>query len=95
LPKVLLEARACGRAVVTYDVPGCREAVAQEESGLLVPARDAGALANAIGRLLEDASLRCRFGAAGRERAERLFSTERVAQETLYVYRELLEREGA
>jgi len=95
LPKVLLEAMACGRAVVTCDVPGCREAVAQGENGLLVPARDAGALAHAIGQLLEDGPLRRRFGAAGRERAERLFSTEQVARETLGVYQELLEREGA
>ena len=95
LPKVLLETMACGRAVVTCDVPGCREAVLHEHNGLLVPARDAGALAHAIGRLLKDVSLRSRFGAAGRERAERLFSTERVARETLGVYQELLEREGA
>jgi len=94
LPKVLLEAMACGRAVVTCDVPGCREAVVHEQNGLLVPSRDPGALADAIGRLLGDASLRCRFGATGREWAERFFSTERVARETLGVYQELLEREG-
>lgn len=95
LPKVLLEAMACGRAVVTCDVPGCREAVVHEQNGLLVPSRDPGALGDAIGRLLEDASLRCRFGAAGRERVERFFSMERVARETLGVYQELLQREGA
>jgi len=93
LPKVLLEAMACGRAVVTCDVPGCRDAVIHEHNGLLVPARDVEALVQAIGRLLEEALLRRRFGTTGRERVEQLFSTERVARETLAVYRELLARE--
>ncbi|MFQ6708018.1 glycosyltransferase family 4 protein, partial [Bordetella pertussis] len=51
LPKSLLEAAACGRAVVTTDVPGCRDAIDPDVTGLLVPPRDAPALADAIARL--------------------------------------------
>ncbi|HHH39735.1 MAG TPA: glycosyltransferase family 1 protein, partial [Sedimenticola sp.] len=66
LPKVLIEAVASGRAVVTCNVPGCREVVAQGETGLLVPAQDAAALADAIRTLLEDPAWRRRLGEAGR-----------------------------
>ena len=48
LPKVLVEASACGRAVVTTDVPGCRDAIQADVTGLLVPVRDSAALADAI-----------------------------------------------
>ncbi|MCD0506098.1 glycosyltransferase family 4 protein, partial [Bordetella petrii] len=51
LPRSLIEAAACGRAVVTTDVPGCRDAIEPDVTGLLVPARDAQALAYAIVRL--------------------------------------------
>ena len=95
VPKVLLEAMACGRAVVTCDVPGCREAVAHGENGLLVAARNPGALAEAIGRLLSEHELRRSMGEAGRERARRLFSVEQVAHETLELYDELLGGRGA
>src|SRR5690606_12083439 len=54
LPKSLIEAAACGRPVVTTDVPGCRDAIEPDVSGLLVPARDGRALADAIGRLAAD-----------------------------------------
>ncbi|WP_287962908.1 glycosyltransferase, partial [Alcanivorax sp.] len=90
LPKVLIEAAASGRAIVTCDVPGCREVVAHDENGLLVPARDAAALADAIRTLLEDPARRRRLGEAGRMRAERLFGQQRVNEETLALYRELL-----
>ena len=90
LPKVLIEAVASGRAVVTCNVPGCREVVAQGETGLLVPAQDAAALADAIRTLLEDPAWRRRLGEAGRARAERLFGQQRVNEETLAIYRELL-----
>jgi glycosyltransferase involved in cell wall biosynthesis len=86
LPKVLLEAGACERAVVTTDVAGCREVVRNEVNGLLVPARDSKALGAAIRRLLEDAKLRRRLAAAGRERAEREFSSEIILASTLELY---------
>ena len=90
LPKVVLEAGATGRAVVTTDAPGCRDAVVDGETGYLVPVRDSATLAERIGELLADPDLRQRMGNAGRERAVREFSTEKVVADTLAVYRQLL-----
>ncbi|SAI69770.1 glycosyltransferase [Bordetella ansorpii] len=86
LPKSLLEAAACGRAVVTTDVPGCRDAITPGETGLLVPARDSAALAAAIARLATDDALRQRMGRAGRELAQREFDVEDVNRRHLEVY---------
>ncbi len=89
LPKSLIEAAAAGRPVVTTDVPGCRDAIEPGVSGLLVPARDASALAGALHRLAGDAALRVRMGAAGRALAERDFGLERIVQAHLAVYADL------
>jgi glycosyltransferase involved in cell wall biosynthesis len=89
LPKVLLEAAACGRAVVTTDVPGCRDAVTPGVTGLLVPVRDATALADALHRLLTDRSLCESMGLAGRQLAEREFSIEQVVTAHLMLYQTL------
>jgi glycosyltransferase involved in cell wall biosynthesis len=90
LPRVLEEAAACGRAVVTTDVPGCRDAIEPGLTGLLVPARNAAALARAIRQLLEDGALRRRMGASGRQLAERSYSVESIVSAHLALYRELL-----
>lgn len=89
LPKVLLEAAACGRPLVATDVPGCREIVIDGSNGLLVPPRDAGALAAAIGRLLDAPELRAKMGKRGRVLVETGFSVDQVVRQTLAVYREL------
>ncbi len=89
LPKVLLEAAACARALVATDAPGCREIVRHGENGLLVPLRDAASLADAIERLLGDFALRLRMGKKGRHMVESEFSEKKVIQETLAVYREM------
>lgn len=86
LPKSLIEAAACGRAIVATDVPGCSDVVVDGETGLLVPARDAAALARAIARLVEDPALRRRLGAAARARAEHLFAEGHVIAQTLALY---------
>ena len=91
LPKVLIEAAACGRAIVTTDVPGCRDAIEPNVTGLLVPARDATALANAIEKLLNDPYLRKSMGAAGRELAELEYGIDKVVEAHLKIYRELTE----
>ena len=91
LPKVLIEAAACGRPVVTTDMPGCRDAVEREVTGLLVPPRDAVALADAIERLLLDAELREKMGRSSRQLAEREFSIEKVISTHLAIYGELME----
>jgi len=89
LPKSLIEAAACGRPVVTTDVPGCRDAIEPGVSGLLVPPRDARALADAVLRLAQDAALRERMGAAGRRLAERDFGLQSIVQAHLDLYAEL------
>ncbi|HBN8469015.1 TPA: glycosyltransferase family 4 protein [Pseudomonas aeruginosa] len=89
LPKVLVEAAACGRVVVTTDVPGCRDAIEADRTGLLVPVRDAVALADAIQRLVESPELRKKMGAAGRTLAERDFAIESIVQQHLDIYRAL------
>jgi glycosyltransferase involved in cell wall biosynthesis len=86
----ILEALASGRAVVTTDVPGCRDAVTHGIEGLLVPPRNPDALADALRCLIEDPNLRARLGAAGRKRAVREFSSERVCKETLTLYERIL-----
>lgn len=88
-PKVLAEAAACGRPVVTTDVPGCRDAIASGETGLLVPARDATALAAALRRLIQDAALRASMGRAGRALAERRFGIDAVVQAHMQIYAQL------
>ena len=90
LPKALLEAAACGKAVVTTDVPGCREIVRHNVNGLLVPVRNAPALADAIQLLLQSPTLRQRFGQTGRLIAEREFADHLVVEQTMDVYRGLL-----
>lgn len=90
LPKSLLEAAACGRPIVTTDVPGCREVVLDGDNGYLVPARDVPSLVLALTRLIGDPEQRRLMGERGRLRAEAEFSQQRVCAETLAVYRELL-----
>ena len=77
-PNAVLEAMAAARPVVATAVGGTVEAVAHENTGLLVPPRDREALAAAIERLLEDKELRRLYGRAGRERVQAEFSVERM-----------------
>lgn len=86
LPKSLVEAAACGRAVVTTDVPGCRDAITPGVTGLLVPAKNAWALADAIQQLIEDEALRKAMGKAGRVLAEKAFAIERVVDQHMAIY---------
>jgi len=90
LPKVLLEAAACGRAVVTTDMPGCRDAVDPGNTALLVPPRDAEALAAATRTLLVDPARRRSMGETARVLAERDFALERIIAQHLDVYADVL-----
>nr|WP_258560610.1 glycosyltransferase [Cylindrospermopsis raciborskii] len=89
LPKILIEAAACGRAVVTTDIPGCRDAIEPGITGLLVPSKDSNSLALAIKTLICNPELRKTMGEAGRRRAERMFSIEQVVSAHLDIYDEL------
>lgn len=91
LPKGLIEAAACGLPLVTTDVPGCREVVTHEIDGLLVPVKDAAALAAAIARLHDDPALAERLGRAAREKALARFDERIVLAQTLAAYHELLD----
>lgn len=91
LPKGLVEAAACGRAVVTTDVPGCRDAITPDVTGVLVPVKNASALAGAIQMLVEKPARRISMGKAGRELAEQEFSIDRIVEQHLAIYREILE----
>lgn len=89
LPKSLVEAAACGRAVVTTDVPGCRDAITPGITGLLVPVRDAQALADAVVSLAHDGARRQSMGRAGRDLAESEFDIRKIAQLHVSLYTEL------
>jgi len=86
LPKSLLEASACGRAIVATDVPGCREIVHDEENGLLVAVKNPHELAIAISRLVREPLLRSRMGRRGREIVLKEFSEEHVTEQFLFLY---------
>jgi len=90
LPKALLEAAACGRPMVATDVPGCRDICRDGRSGLLVPLKDAEALANALETLITNPSLRHKFGAGARELVETRFSDKIIAQQISHLYAQAL-----
>jgi glycosyltransferase involved in cell wall biosynthesis len=92
LPKGLIEAGACGLPLVTTNVPGCREVVTHDIDGLLVPVKNAVALARAIGRLHDDPPLRQRLGVAARAKVLAKFDERIVIAQTIAVYLELLNR---
>ena len=90
VPKVLMEAAASGRAIITTDVPGCREIVRDGENGLLVPPGNVVALATAMKKLIDGFQLRRQMGIRGRELAIREFSEDQVINQTLDLYRQLM-----
>ena len=90
LPKVLVEAAACGRAVITTDHPGCRDAIEPDITGLLVPIRDAVALADSIEDLINNPEKRKLLGQSGRVLAENTFSIEKIVDAHMKVYEGLL-----
>ena len=94
LSNSLLESMAAGVPVVATSVGGNPEVIKDGVTGLLVPPRDAVALAAAIGHLLEDKELAASFGEAGRRRVAELFSVERSVRETEYLYERLVGANG-
>jgi glycosyltransferase involved in cell wall biosynthesis len=92
LPKVLMEAAACGRPVITTDVPGCRHVIIPGSTGLLVPPGKSRELAEAILLLINNPDVRVEFGKRGRELAEARFSADKVSADYLSMYHKLLNR---
>jgi len=92
LPKVLVEAAACGRAVITTDHPGCRDAIEPDKTGLLVPIKDPFALADAIAYLIVNSDVRYKMGEAGRALAEKDYAIERIVAMHMNIYQDLIDK---
>ncbi len=90
IPRILIEAAASGRPVVTTDAPGCREVVRPGVNGIIVPSRDTSSLASALRFLIENRDTRTSMGAKNREIAVQEFSQELVVGQFVSVYRDLL-----
>jgi len=88
----LLEALAAGRACVASNVGGIGDIIKDDVSGMLVPAGDAEAIAKAVLRLLEDADLRRRMGEAGKALVREKFSLDRMTDEVMGLYGEVVTR---
>ena len=78
--------------MVTTDAPGCRDAIIPDETGLLTPVRNAEKLADALQWLIEHPQERAAMGRAGRALAEREFAIEKIVDQHLRIYRELLSK---
>ncbi|MFQ3248838.1 MAG: glycosyltransferase involved in cell wall biosynthesis [Glaciecola sp.] len=87
LPKSLIEAAACGRAVITTDVPGCRDAITPNETGLLIPVKSHHALVDAIQTLCDNNDARIEMGQKGRALAESCFNIADVIDIHLSIYK--------
>jgi glycosyltransferase involved in cell wall biosynthesis len=90
IPRILMEAAASGRPVITTDSPGCRHAVDHGNTGLLVAARDVEALTAALVEVLDHPDTRAEMGRRGRELAAARFAQERVLDTTLMIHRALV-----
>jgi len=92
LPKVLIEAAACSRPVITTDHPGCRDAIVPNKTGFLIPTHNTEKLGEAIKKMILDRSLCEEMGRAGRELAEQVFDVKQVVKQHLSIYEELLQK---
>ena len=86
LPKVLCEAAACGKPVITTNVPGCREAIIEKETGLLIPKDDTAALVKALKSLLNNPKYLVQMGQKGRELAESKFNIRHIVKRHMEIY---------
>ena len=87
VPRILVEAAACGLPLIATDAPGCREIVRPGANGYLVGAHDVNALVAAIERLAGDSGLRAAMGAESRRIAETEFGEDIVLGATIHAYR--------
>ncbi len=94
LPKVLIEAAAARRVIVTTDVPGCRDIVDRGNAGFIVPPRDASALANAIRTAIEDEPRRRLLIDKAYNRAKSLYEEQSIVGQTLKIYHDFIAIRG-
>lgn len=92
VPMSLIEAAACARPIITTNMPGCREIVRHEETGILVPVMNHNALVDAIIRLSKNPGLRKQMGENGRKLVEKEFAEAIVVEQTLGLYRSVIEK---
>jgi glycosyltransferase involved in cell wall biosynthesis len=90
MPLSLMEAAACGRAMIASAVPGCREVVIHNQTGLLVPVDNAPALADAMAKLAAAPNLRTRYAAAARNFVVEKFSADIIGRQTVQLYHKVL-----
>ena len=90
VPKVLLEAAACGLPIVTTDHPGCRDAILDNITGVLVPAKSPADLAFAIEQVLGDKSRLASMRESARILAEQKFSVDEVVSSHIKIYHDIL-----
>lgn len=90
IPQVLMQALAIGIPVVSTTVGSIPDVVIEGETGFVVPPRDAGALADRIAKLLDDAKLRARMGAQGRSLVQRCYSLDKMLDRMESVYHRLI-----
>ncbi len=86
LPKVLCEAAACGRVIITTDVPGCRDSIIKDETGLLIPRDDSSALIRALTKLLDNPENLYIMGKKGRKFAEKMFDVNKIVNQHMKIY---------
>jgi len=89
VPKILIEAAAASRPIITTKIPGCMEIVKDNWNGLLIPPHKPEELARAICKLINDKDLRQEMGKNGRMLVEKEFSEEIVLEQTFSLYEEL------
>ena len=92
MPKILMEAAACERAIITTDVPGCRDAIIPDKTGLLIQPRNVNSLISAIEKLVFNDNLCRSMGKEGRKFAKKNFSIDDIISSHLNVYNLLLKR---
>ena len=90
LPKILIEASACGKPVITTDHPGCRDAILPNLTGLLIPVKDSNELSKAIQKLFESPELCESMGNEARRLAILKFDINFVIKRHMQIYKELL-----
>tara|TARA_Y100000389_G_C17455560_1_gene517914 strand:- start:849 stop:1976 length:1128 start_codon:yes stop_codon:yes gene_type:complete len=88
-PKILMEAAACGRAVITTNVPGCRDAIINKVTGIKVPVKNSHAIANAILKISKKRSILKKMGKSARIHAEKNFDINNVVSKHIYIYKKI------
>jgi glycosyltransferase involved in cell wall biosynthesis len=89
--KVLSEASAIGRVIITTNVPGCRDVVEDGVTGILIPERNTEILASKISYLIDNPFLCEEMGRAGRKKAEKMFDVKQVISQHMAIYKKLLD----